>query len=311
MRLYQNFLGGRLDVLLGAVDTTMSSPGLVAMREVATGDEMYLVLDPDGLVSDPEVVKVTAHGLGAGTATITRPIGAREHKVGVHWIHGALASDMPAMSIDRASDFSDVMGPDLGFDCEFNRSDASTAPTGWSWVNQGAATYLERFGVGSIALGSAAGNNMIGFSRTAPGTATWMATAKVRASGVGGSNGPYVGIAVRDSVSGKFVTMVHSGGTDNIQVDNYSNPTTYGGSSPVPSVRFPNRSVAGGWFVAVRKNSATSFDFLASADGISWLPVLLAHNPTTYLGTAPTDIMLCGMPYGSTAHATFEWFRIR
>lgn len=97
MRLYQNFLGGRLNVQLSDVGATLSSPALAGMREVVSGDEMLLTLDPDGLNGLPEVVRVTLHPPGDATATIERNVQGsvgRIHRAGTYWIHGPLVSDL-------------------------------------------------------------------------------------------------------------------------------------------------------------------------------------------------------------------------
>lgn len=97
-RLYQDSLGGRLGAQLLIAGTTMDSPALAAMREVVAGDEMRLVLDPDGRFGAPDIVTVTAHTAAATTATITRGTSARQHEVGTDWIHGMLAEDVPGQS---------------------------------------------------------------------------------------------------------------------------------------------------------------------------------------------------------------------
>ncbi len=96
-RIYQNFLGGETDAALTDVATSLSSPALAALQAVASPDTMLLVLDPDGIAGEPEVVTVTAHTAAATTATITRATSgttARAHASGIEWSHGPLASDL-------------------------------------------------------------------------------------------------------------------------------------------------------------------------------------------------------------------------
>lgn len=93
-RLYQDSLGGRLGAQLLIAGTTMDSPALAAMREVLAGDEMKVVIDPDGRFGAPDTVTITAHTTAATTATITRGSSARQHEVGTDWVHTPLAADM-------------------------------------------------------------------------------------------------------------------------------------------------------------------------------------------------------------------------
>lgn len=96
-RLYQNFLGGLTDAALSNVGTTLSSPALAAMVAVAGGNEMIVVLDPDGIAGEPEPVKVTAHTASATTVTITRNVEGgtgRAHASGTDWVHALVASDL-------------------------------------------------------------------------------------------------------------------------------------------------------------------------------------------------------------------------
>lgn len=100
-RLYQNYLGGRLDVAVDGMETTLSSPAFAALREVGAGDEMVITLDPDGLGGAPETVLVVDHLFGSSTVTVVRghdtedggSVG-RPHPVGTDWVHGPVASDL-------------------------------------------------------------------------------------------------------------------------------------------------------------------------------------------------------------------------
>lgn len=98
LRIYQDFMGGRLSALIDNDDTTITSDGLASLAEVTSTSHMLIALDPDGISgSAPEVVKVIAHIAGATTATVQRgaegTVG-REHKPGTNWVHGPFASDL-------------------------------------------------------------------------------------------------------------------------------------------------------------------------------------------------------------------------
>jgi hypothetical protein len=97
LRIYQNFIGGRLDTLLASGGGTMSSPGLVSLSVVDTTNHMMITLDPDGVFGPPELVMVTAHTSVTATASIDRGeegTTARDHPAGTSWNHGIVASDI-------------------------------------------------------------------------------------------------------------------------------------------------------------------------------------------------------------------------
>lgn len=112
-RLYQNYLGGRLDVAVDDEETTLSSPAFVALREVEVGDEMVITLDPDGLGGAPETVLVVEHQDSSPTVTVLRGqdthdggSAGRPHPVGTNWVHGPVASDLRMVSVKDVEDAS-------------------------------------------------------------------------------------------------------------------------------------------------------------------------------------------------------------
>lgn len=115
LRLYQNFVGGRLDADITNVATAITSPGFAALAEVTSASHMLVTLDPDGLAGIPEIVMVTTHGSTSQSVTATRAqegTTARAHKAGTVWSHGPVASDMARLVFretvvdDAAADFS-------------------------------------------------------------------------------------------------------------------------------------------------------------------------------------------------------------
>lgn len=94
---WQNFLGGTLDSDHTSSTTTLTSAALAAMVAVAADDYMKIVLDPDGLAGEPEIVYVSVHPAAATTATIVRGqegTTARAHRQDVPWVHAVVASDI-------------------------------------------------------------------------------------------------------------------------------------------------------------------------------------------------------------------------
>jgi hypothetical protein len=101
-RLRSLALGGWIEdnpLTSGAV--AINSAGLAAMPAVGATEHMAITLDPDGKFGAPEIAWVTAHTLGATTATIVRGretwnagVGvARQHDRDVAWVHTPTLED--------------------------------------------------------------------------------------------------------------------------------------------------------------------------------------------------------------------------
>lgn len=97
LRVRQNFLGGLIeDNPLTSGATTLTSAALAAMVAIGSASHMPIVLDPDGVGGEPEIVWVTAHTAAATTATILRGqegTTARAHNRDVPWSHGPTKKD--------------------------------------------------------------------------------------------------------------------------------------------------------------------------------------------------------------------------
>lgn len=80
---------------LTAAAVTLNSDGLAALPAVGATEHAAIILDPDGTFGAPEVAWVTAHSVGATSATIVRGretwnagVGvARQHDRDVPWVH--------------------------------------------------------------------------------------------------------------------------------------------------------------------------------------------------------------------------------
>lgn len=79
---------------LGAAAVTLNSAGLAALPAVGGTEHMPIILDPDGKFGAPEIAYVTAHVVGATSATILRGqeqasggSPARQHDRDVPWVH--------------------------------------------------------------------------------------------------------------------------------------------------------------------------------------------------------------------------------
>lgn len=96
-RLRENFQSGLItNNPLAAGGTSITSPEFANLPEVAGGNTLVLILDPEGAGNGPEIVTVTAHTTSATTVTVTRAsegTSAVEHAASTPWIHGPTAAD--------------------------------------------------------------------------------------------------------------------------------------------------------------------------------------------------------------------------
>lgn len=198
-------------------------------------------------------------------------------------------------------------------DYEFDGS-GSTLPSGWTWVNQGTSTYSEATGVGTVGAVPAASNAFRAVVRAVPGGATWTATVKVAASLVGGGtsvNG--AGLVLYENATGKAVTFLHyfcGGATqfNQVAVTNWSSPTAAVGNISGPTYASGGPGVA---YLRIRRNSATSWDFGESVDGVTWSDFAPAVNLTSYFTTAPDRIGFAGRLESSFCSFGCHWMRFR
>lgn len=93
IRVRGNLTSGTLNGALTNVATSMSSPGLANLPVIGTTQHAVIVIEN-------ELVYVTAHTLGATTATILRGqegTTAAAHNNGVAWVHGPVVSDFDSV----------------------------------------------------------------------------------------------------------------------------------------------------------------------------------------------------------------------
>lgn len=102
-RLRFNSVGGLIDdnpLTSGA--TTLNSQGLANLGVIDTTSYAVLVLDPDGIEGNPEIVYATAHTAGATSATIVRGqegTAALQHSLDIPWAHAPTALDFDRKEI--------------------------------------------------------------------------------------------------------------------------------------------------------------------------------------------------------------------
>jgi hypothetical protein len=109
--IYTNNKSGTItDAPLSAVATTINSTGFANLPAVSAPDFLWITLDPRGVESGPELVKVTAHTASATSITVTRAqqsTSAVEHPSGTEWISGLTkddADDLPHRLLTTAGD---------------------------------------------------------------------------------------------------------------------------------------------------------------------------------------------------------------
>jgi hypothetical protein len=221
------------------------------------------------------------------------------HASGTPWVIARTSRDF-VRSIDTP------WGGDLGFDYEFD-GNLSAPPSGWAWVNQGSATYAERYGLGGIALPASASMSTRSIVRSLSGApSTWQATMKL--SGLGGSaNYSFFGMTLRNNSAGTQVNLWLDS-TSAISTQKLDNATTLNGSPTYTFVAMsePPRTL----LFRITKNSATSWDFHISSSGVVWFPVDLARDVSGHL--TPDEIGFIGNTQNSLPmNVACHWFRLR
>lgn len=301
LRKRQLAIGGLVeDNPLTAGATTLTSAALAAISGGVTATEyMAVVLDPDGVDGAPEVAYVTALTGGAGSATIVRGqegTTGRQHVASTPWVHAATLVDVP-LSGDQA------WGGDLGFDYEFEANSASL-PSGWSWINQGSATYEEKFGAGKLTKAAEGGVHTRGIVRSLSGAASaWTATAKVSfPSLVGKVNAGFLVLrqASNQNIIGIRCFNGHDVDITKADDDDWTGATTVSGPDDFGTL--PD-------YVRIVKNSSTNWDFLASHNGISWVSLLAAYDLSGHL--TPDQIGFVQYAQDKSGEFSFAWFRLR
>lgn len=159
---------------------------------------------------------------------------------------------------------------------------ASSLPAGWSWENQGSSSYDEAYGRGVLRIVPAAFTYLRGIYRSLPGTFN---TALMRWSGIPGVGNEGPGLCLRESSTGKLLTSTwRASGAINLTA--LANSTSGVGSDT-------STSWAAGpftdWYMMIRKNSTTSWDFLWGPAPNNLETVFGAINVGTYVGSFTPD----------------------
>lgn len=190
-------------------------------------------------------------------------------------------------------------------DDEFN----DTALDGkWSWVNQGATTYAEANGWGTLTVPANGTSSLRCLVQSAPAGAFTM-TAKLSCVTSGSGSGGVYAIIMRDSASGKVLSVGCNMGTANnpINVYQWNSATSWNGQV----VGVGGEQWRGGvLYFRFRRNSNTSYDTFFSRDGVGWFPISTAWNPSAFVASID-QIGFFGNSENSAVNAmSIDWFRV-
>jgi hypothetical protein len=110
--IYANFISGTITADPGSGGTTISGSAFADLPVVTAPDTMWVVLDPNAVNGDPEIVQVTAHTASATSCTVTRAqqsTTARAHPIGTVFQVPATKSDMDELPFRKMTTRGDIL----------------------------------------------------------------------------------------------------------------------------------------------------------------------------------------------------------
>lgn len=288
-------------------DTTFDVDDFIGDLSLLDGVNNYAILavDPDNILG-PEWVGILTAPDGNGEFTVQRGMGGstpRSHASGVKIRSVLLSSDIGVSLVDRP------WAGDTSFDYEFNAAPTSSLPSGWGWVNQEDATYVEGSGIGTLIFPDNNGSDLRIITRSINSAASFDLRAKIYQTANLTSAGSIVsGLVLRESSTGKLVLFFISD-TDALSVQTWTNPNTFGASVASIAGRssFP-------LYLRIVKTSSTSWAYYFSPTGAynSWHPVTTGHNVAAFMtATGPNEFGLLGQNANGDGKTSIEWFRSR
>lgn len=157
----------------------------------------------------------------------------------------------------------------------------------FSWVNQGGATVTTTNGGVFLLAPTASGNNIRMRCETAPAK-PWTRTIDFVPL-LHTASTPYVGLAVRDSTSGKLITMTIgelSGSVYTMSLINWTNETTFSAYSHQQLVKATIGKTAQ---FSVANNGSNNLVWSYSNDGVN-LETWTTFGDTAFLSAAPNQV---------------------
>jgi hypothetical protein len=184
-------------------------------------------------------------------------------------------------------------------------TDTTSLPSGWAWRNQGSAAWQQILGKGVLTIPSGS-TNLRMIERNVPPDSSWVAITRFTITGAALNIGGGMGLWRDANNSGfRFVRVNNSANT---LVQWFTAPSTYSGDTAFQNI--PSDATVG-VYLAIRKNSATSWDFLVSPNGVTWATILGAYNVQTNLTAAPDKVFLFGdTNTGGNGSVDFDFFVI-
>ena len=186
-----------------------------------------------------------------------------------------------------------------GYNYEFTATTTSL-PTGWSWVNQGGATYTEKFGRGYFTLPASSASTLRGAFQSFANPATYTVTAKLHRTGIFTANYGQHGIAFRDSVSTKV--LVFWWDTRGLTWARWTADTLSTEGTFIPL------SLGDTLYMRVVRTSPTNWDLYGSTDGAEWAWII---NTDVSAWLTPNQIgIMANTTYNRVSTHAVEFFRV-
>lgn len=262
---------------------------------------------PTGPAGDNGAAGATGPTGATGPAGTGVPAGGTTDQVLVK----ASDTDYDTEWADAGQSGTSVLTPDTppasphADDQEFGAT-SSSLPTGWSWVNQGSATYTEALGAGKIRHPGGGSQDHKAVVRSVPAGSSWTATAKISGY-VRTATASHYGMYLRESSSGKLVAVRYEpSGNPILNVARWDNTAGTNGAI----IQGTPALFLGLAYFRIKKNSATSWDFQVSADGVGWTDVLLANDVSGFMTPDQIGFGVLAMTGVVNAEVAAHWFRV-
>lgn len=187
-------------------------------------------------------------------------------------------------------------------DYEFNGA-GSALPAGWSWVNQGTATYLEGSGRGTIDFPAVSTANIRGIVQAKPAGAFTMTCKLAFANDLVASS--FFGLMARESSTGKLMLLALTN-TKDIKVLTYDSPVV-AASDTLWMATWADYSRPS--YFRLQYVSDTIWRAYVSPDGAAWFALTGDFDP---VGTAVYNEIGWGFDARNnhTGAASCDWFRV-
>lgn len=257
----------------------------------ATGNHVFVYGQSGALVEFDAYAEIVSKGAG-GTFVYYAP----------DWYLVSPTRDPGSTLEVRIPSQDDIPAVPNAFDEEFSRDNVSTIPSSMSWINQGTATYLERYGAATITIPQST-LNVRGLAKTMPAGSTWDIITKVVPSAQRTSNFNAVFLGLRNPAGQLY--QVWADASRGFFTIAFNSPTSFNSQSSAIGLAQGGPAI----YLRMRRNSATSYDFGVSRDGRAYQMFSLAQNP---FGVSTWDQVMIGVfteSNDAAQSASFEYLR--